>query len=75
MSTHFQKGLIVKSLASTLFAALFVLAAAKAFAADPANDIGSPWWDSDHVQVTPAADDDATKPEPAPAPDPDKDKS
>jgi hypothetical protein len=63
---HLEKGLNVKSLASTLFATLFVLAAANAFAADPANDIGSPWWDADH---------DATKPEPAPAPDPDKDKS
>jgi hypothetical protein len=72
---HLEKGLNVKSLASTLFATLFVLAAANAFAADPANDIGSPWWDADHVQVNPAADDDATKPEPAPAPDPDKDKS
>jgi hypothetical protein len=60
----------VKSLATSLFALLFAAAAATAFASDPANDITSPWWDSDHVQLNPSADDD----KPAPAPDTDKDK-
>jgi hypothetical protein len=63
----------VKSLLSSLLAASFAFAAATAFAADPSNDIGSPWWDSEHVQLNPAADDD--KPAPQPAPDADKEKS
>ncbi|MGH8680202.1 MAG: hypothetical protein ACREVP_01675 [Burkholderiales bacterium] len=63
----------MKSLASSLFALLFVFSAAPAFAADPGLDIGSPWWDSEYTQLNPSADDD--KPAPAPAPDTDKDKS
>jgi hypothetical protein len=63
----------VKSLASSLFAVLFALSATAAFAADPGLDISSPWWDSEHVQLNPSADDD--KPAPAPAPDTDKEKS
>jgi hypothetical protein len=64
----------VKSLAASLFAALFALSAAAAFAANPTvDDLSSPWWDSEHVQLNPSADDD--KPAPAPAPDTDKDKS
>lgn len=70
---HLEKGNTVKSLASSLFAALFVLSAATAFAADPSLDISSPWWDSEHVQLNPSADDD--KPAPVPAPDADKEKS
>ena len=70
---HLKKGTIVKSLASSLLAVLFVLSAATAFAADPGLDISSPWWDSEHVQLNPGADDD--KPTPAPAPDTDKEKS
>jgi hypothetical protein len=70
---HLEKGTIVKSLASSLFAVLFVFSAATAFAADPGLDISSPWWDSEYVQLNPSADDD--KPAPAPAPDTDKEKS
>jgi hypothetical protein len=72
-ATHLEKGTIVKSLAASLFAVLFALSAGAAFAADPANDISSPWWDSEHVQLNPSADDD--KPAPQPAPDADKEKS
>jgi hypothetical protein len=68
---HPWKGTIVKSLATSLFAALFALSAATAFADNPTSeDLASPWWDSDHVQVNPSADDD----KPVPAPDTDKDK-
>lgn len=61
----------MKSLLTSLVAALFAFATATAFA--EMDIISSPWWDSEHVQVNPSADDD--KPAPAPAPDPDKDKS
>ena len=71
---HLEKGTIVKSLASSLFAVLFALSATTAFAADPGLDISSPWWDSEHVQLNPSADD-TTTPTPPPAPDTDKDKS
>ncbi len=69
-----EKGTTMKSLVSSLFAALFVLSAGAAFAADPTVDIGSPWFDSEHVQLNPSADDDKT-PAPQPAPETDKDKS
>jgi hypothetical protein len=66
----------VKSLATSLFAVLFALSAATALAGNPnAYDINSPWWDSEHVQLNPSADDDKPAPAPAPAPDTDKDKS
>lgn len=64
----------MKSLVSSLFAVLFTLSAA-AFAVDPTStDISSPWWDSEHVPLNPAADDNTTPPAP-PVPDTDKEKS
>jgi hypothetical protein len=62
----------VKSLVSTLLVALFGLSAAVAYADSMTVDIGSPWFDSEYVQVNPSSEGD--KQAPQPAPDTDKEK-